>query len=103
MNVQVAGVDGFVLRIIFEIILGLLNIGIVFALTSMRSALIELRDADRRSAEKITSIEVLVAANYLTREEFSSAMRTQTDTILRAVDRQQAQIDGKMDKPHASY
>lgn len=98
-----SGVDGALLRLLFEALLGLLNIGIVFALTSMRGALIELRDADRRSAEKITSIEVLVAANYLTREEFSSAMRTQTDTILRAVDRQQTQIDGKMDKPHGNH
>lgn len=86
------------MRLLFEGVLGVLQIAIGFGLVAVRGALLELRGADQRTAEKITAIEVLVAAHYLTREEFATSMRLQTETILRAVDRQQAQIDGKQDK-----
>ncbi len=54
----------------------------------------DLQTADKRLAEKVASIEVLVAGNYVKRDDFDKSM----DAIFRKLDRIEDKLDGKADK-----
>ena len=56
-----------------------------WALNTMWSALKDLQKDDKALAEKVASIEVLVAGHYTTREEFTNTManvNTKLDLIV---------------------
>lgn len=61
---------------------------------AMWSSLNELRSADSRLAEKVQSIEVLVAGNYVTKNELSELTRA----LFHKLDRIEGKIDNKADK-----
>lgn len=61
---------------------------------AMWSSLNELRSADSRLAEKVQSIEVLVAGNYVTKNELSEL----TKALFHKLDRIEEKIDSKADK-----
>ena len=53
-------------------------------LNNVWTSLKELQAADRELAEKVASIEILVAGQYVTREEFNTVLNqvfTKLDTI----------------------
>lgn len=54
----------------------------------------DLQDADKRLADKVASIEVLVAGNYVKRDDFDKSV----EAIFRKLDRIEDKLDGKADK-----
>jgi hypothetical protein len=74
--------------------LGVANTWLLFAIKSFRDELNKLQTADKELRDMATRIEVLVAGQYITRDEFRAEMRAQTDSIIgsiRALYKQQAQ------------
>jgi hypothetical protein len=54
----------------------------------------ELQQADKALAEKVATIEVLVAGNYVTRADFDRFL----DGLFKKLDRIEDKLDGKVDK-----
>lgn len=61
----------------------------------MWQALKDLQTADTKLAEKVSSIEVLVAGQYIKRDDFDKV----ADTIFKKLDRIDEKLDKKADKP----
>ena len=53
----------------------------------------DLQDADKRLVDKVSSIEVLVAGNYVKRDDFDKSV----EAIFRKLDRIEDKLDGKAD------
>ena len=60
----------------------------------MWATLMELRSADSRLADKVQSIEVLVAGNYVKRDELQEL----THALFSKLDRIELKVDKKVDK-----
>jgi len=59
-------------------------------LNNVWTSLKELQNADRELAEKVASIEILVAGQYVTRDEFNNVLNqvfNKLDKIIDAVNR----------------
>ena len=65
-----------------------------WVLNSLQASLAHLQEADLELTRKIQSIEVLVAGNYVRRDDME---RMQT-AIFGKLDRIEAKLDGKVDK-----
>lgn len=61
-------------QMMFNIGIGLISAMLGWWLNTVWSSLKELQAADRDLAEKVASIEVLVAGQYVTREEFNTVL-----------------------------
>lgn len=73
---------------LFNIVIGLLGVIGGWWLNAMWSSIKELQEMDRDLAEKVGSIEVLVAGRYVTREEFNQTLSqvfAKLDRIIDAV------------------
>lgn len=73
---------------LFNIVIGLLGAIGGWWLNAMWTSIKELQSMDRDLAEKVGSIEVLVAGRYVTREEFNhtlSQVFAKLDRIIDAV------------------
>lgn len=57
----------------------------------------DLQEADKRLADKVAAIEVLVAGNYVKRDDFDKSV----EAIFRKLDRIEDKLDHKVDKGHA--
>jgi len=60
----------------------------------MWSEVKHLQSADRKIADKIAAIEVLVAGRYVTRDEFQQSV----NTLFTKLDRISDQLNGKADR-----
>ena len=60
----------------------------------MWTSLSELRSADSKLTEKVQAIEVLVAGNYVRREDLDKL----TDALFKKLDSRENKVDGKVDK-----
>lgn len=60
----------------------------------MHEALKDLQLEDKQLAEKVSKIEVLVAGDYVKKEELSKM----TDALFAKLDRIEDKLDGKVDK-----
>lgn len=60
----------------------------------MWDSLKELQTADKTLAEKVASIEVLVAGSYIKREDFDRF----NNAIFKKLDKIEDKLDGKVDK-----
>jgi hypothetical protein len=60
----------------------------------MWESLKDLQKADKELAEKVGSIEVLVAGTYIKRDDFDKV----ADAIFRKLDKIEDKLDGKADK-----
>jgi len=72
----------------FNILVGVLGTIGGWWLNNVWISLKELQSADKELAEKVASIEVLVAGRYVTRDEFNSALSqifSKLDRIIDAV------------------
>lgn len=65
-----------------------------FVLNSVWNAVKDLQESDKEIAEKISSIEVLVAGNYVKREEFERSIQR----IFEKLDHIDAKIEGRRDR-----
>ncbi len=54
----------------------------------------DLQEGDKKLAEKVSQIEVLVAGNYVRRDDFDKSV----EAIFRKLDRIEDKLDGKADK-----
>ena len=75
-------------QVLFNIVVGLLGTIGGWWLNAVWGSLKELQAADRDLAEKVASIEVLVAGRYVTRDEFNNTLAqvfTKLDRIIDAV------------------
>ena len=54
----------------------------------------DLQIADDRLADKVSSIEILVAGNYVTRDQLDKSL----DTLFRKLDRIEEKLDSKADR-----
>lgn len=75
---------------LFNLVIGLLGVIGGWWLNAMWTSIKELQAMDRDLAEKVASIEVLVAGGYVTREEFNSTLSQvffKLDKIIDAVNK----------------
>ena len=103
------------IQLIVNIALGIASLLGGFVLSAVWSAVKDLQTADKQLCDKVSSIETLVAGNYMRREE-SIAMHTATtsrfekvlETISSKLDIISDRLSSKMDKSdcaqlHAHY
>lgn len=72
-----------------------------FMLTALWQIVKGLQNADARLAEKVASIEILVAGSYITRPEFdrvNRAMKENFDDAISALFKKLDKIDDKLDR-----
>ncbi len=65
-----------------------------FLLNAIWTAVKDLQNADRELASKVSSIEVLVAGDYVKKDEYSAMM----NAIFAKLDRIEDKLDKKADK-----
>lgn len=81
-------------QILFNIVLGIAAFLGGFLLHAIWEKQQKLEETDIKLAEKVSSIETLVAGNYVTREEFSKHI----DALFRKLDKIDEKLDRKVDK-----
>ena len=74
--------------------LGLLGAALGFILRTVWTAVKDLQESDRELVQKINAVEVLVAGDYVKREDFDKKV----DAVFAKLDRIEAKIDSKADK-----
>lgn len=79
---------------IFDIAVGIAGALMGWVLTIVWGALKDLQRADKELAEKVASIEVLVAGRYITREEFNTVVTA----VFTKLDRIQDTLSNKVDR-----
>lgn len=63
------------------LVLTLINGWLLLIIRGFREEIILLRSQDQGLNEKVSAIQLLIAGQYVTRAEFASAMKSQTETI----------------------
>lgn len=81
-------------QVLFNIVIGILSAMGGWMLNTMWVSLKDLQSADAKLAEKVSAIEVLVAGQYVTREEFTTTM----NTLFLKLDKIQDAINSKADR-----
>lgn len=61
-------------QVLFDIAIGVIGVLGGWTLNTVWAAVRDLQVADKALAEKVGSIEVLVAGRYITREEFNTTL-----------------------------
>lgn len=78
----------------FNWVIGSLGALLGFLLNAVWQAVKDLQDADKDLADKVSKIEVLVAGDYVKKDEFNSRI----DALFGKLDRIEDKIDNKADK-----
>jgi len=81
-------------QILFNIVVGMLGVIGGWWINAMWVSIKELQAMDRDLAEKVGAIEVLVAGQYVTRDEYTNTL----NAIFVKLDRIQETINSKADK-----
>lgn len=81
-------------QVLFNIVVGILGVMGGWLLNTMWSSLKDLQTADAKLVEKVSAIEVLVAGQYVTREEFNTTL----NAVFVKLDRIQETINKKADR-----
>ena len=81
-------------QILFNIVVGITGSFFGWLLNTTWKSLSDLQKSDTKLAEKVASIEVLVAGQYVTRDEFTSTM----NSMFVKLDRIQDTLNTKVDK-----
>lgn len=81
-------------QVLFNIVVGILGAIGGWLLNTMWSSLKDLQAADTKLAEKVSAIEVLVAGQYVTREEFTLTMQA----VFAKLDKIQETLSNKVDR-----
>jgi hypothetical protein len=79
---------------LFEVLLAGINILLGFVLASVWQAVKDLQKADATLADKVASIEVLVAGQYIKRDYFEAKL----EALFGKLDHMEAKFDLKLDK-----
>lgn len=86
--------DEAIILFIINALFGLLSIIFGWIMKTLWNAVSDLQQADTKLAEKVSSIEVLVAGQYVKRDEFQGAI----NRLFEKLDAIEAKIDHKADK-----
>jgi hypothetical protein len=81
-------------QVLFNIVIGILGAMGGWMLNTMWVSLKDLQAADTKLAEKVSAIEVLVAGQYVTREEFTTTM----NAMFMKLDKIQDTLNNKVDR-----
>lgn len=81
-------------QVLFNLVIGILGVMGGWLLNTMWSSLKELQAADTKLAEKVAGIEVLVAGQYVTRDEFTTTM----NALFVKIDKIQDTLNNKADR-----
>jgi hypothetical protein len=76
-------------------LMGLFSMLFGFLLRTVWQAVKDLQMSDKQLVEKVNSIEVLVAGQYVKQDEFNRL----SDAIFKKLDRIEEKLDKKEDKP----
>lgn len=79
---------------LFNVVVGVAGVLGGWVLNTMWGAVKDLQKSDKELADKVASIEVLVAGKYVTRDEFSNTMEKVNGKLDLIVDK----LNGKADK-----
>ena len=82
----------------FNIVLGALGTLVGWMLNTLYNSMKDLTKADQVLADKVQTIEVLVAGHYLPRQEFDGKM----DALFKKLDKIEDKLDAKLDKNNVS-
>lgn len=78
----------------FNIVLGAFGTLVGWVLNTLYNSMKDLTKADQVLADKVQTIEVLVAGHYLPRQEFDGKM----DALFKKLDKIEDKLDAKLDK-----
>ena len=78
----------------FNIVLGAFGALVGWLLNTLYNSMKDLTKADQVLADKVQTIEVLVAGHYLPRQEFDGKM----DALFKKLDKIEDKLDAKLDK-----
>lgn len=80
-------------QMMFNIGIGIISSMLGWWLNNVWTALKDLQDADRELAEKVASIEVLVAGQYVTRDEFNNVLSQVFNKLDRIIEKLNEKAD----------
>ncbi len=83
------------LQIIFNVLIGIVSAVFGWFLNVLRDSQKHLQEQDAELADKVQSIEILVAGEYVKRSDFEHKI----DAIFLKLDRIETKLDRKEDKP----
>jgi len=78
---------------LFNIGIGLISAMLGWWLNNVWTSLKELQNADRELAEKVASIEILVAGQYVTRDEFNNVLNQVFNKLDKIIDAVNKKVD----------
>lgn len=81
-------------QVLFNLAIGFVSVVCGWMLNALWGALKDLQLADKQLADKVGSIEVLVAGQYVTREEYATSL----NVINMKLDRIQQTLSEKADR-----
>lgn len=81
-------------QVIINILAGLVTFFFGYWMKALSDSMKELQETDRKLADKVAAIEVLVAGAYVKRDDFDKSL----EAIFRKLDRIEDKLDGKADK-----
>lgn len=84
-------------QIIINLLAGLVAFFFGWWMKTLSETMKDLQDADRKLAEKVSNIEILVAGAYVKREDFDKAL----EKISQKLDRIEDKLSDKVDKREA--
>lgn len=78
---------------LFNIGIGIISAMLGWWLNNVWTSLKELQNADRELAEKVASIEILVAGQYVTRDEFNNVLNQVFNKLDKIIDAVNKKVD----------
>lgn len=83
---------------IFNMFVGVVGAAGGWWLNTVWKAVSELQRQDRELADKVGRVEVLVAGDYMRKEEFHQRVDQMENRLVRKLDQIDSKLDGKVDK-----
>ncbi len=83
---------------LFNFFVGIVGAAGGWWLNTVWKAVSELQRQDRALAEKVSKVEVLVAGDYVRKDEFHSRVDAMENRLVRKLDQIDNKLDGKVDK-----
>jgi len=83
---------------LFNIVIGIFGAAGGWWLNTVWKSVNELHAQDQKLAEKVGRIEVLVAGDYVRKDEFAQRMDSLEARLVRKLDQIDGKLDGKVDK-----
>lgn len=80
-------------QMLFNIGIGIISAMLGWWLNNVWTSLKELQNADRELAEKVASIEILVAGQYVTRDEFNNVLNQVFNKLDKIIDAVNKKVD----------